>query len=286
MRLNLLAFALAGAVLLPACIKDETVIKLKPDGSGTIEKTTTMSKEMFKQLEDMMKGMGGEEGGKDGAPKAKEPFSEAEAKEDAAKMGEGVTFVSWEKVETETGIGQKAVYAFTDISKVVLNQGPKNPQEGMGPGGGEEKKKEPITFKFEGGATSKLTVVFPQQPEKAEGEGEATPPEGEGEATPPEGEQKEPDPAELEQMKMFFKDMKISIVVEAGTEVVTTNSLFVDGARVTLIEMDFGALMDNMDKLKEMAKAKPKTMEETKELLKDVPGFKVNPDQEITIEFK
>lgn len=283
MRLNLLALALVGAVLLPACIKDETVIKLKPDGSGTIEKTTTMSKEMFQQLEAMTKGMGGEEGGKEGGPKAKEPFSEAEAKEDAAKMGEGVTFVSWEKVETETGIGQKAVYAFTDISKVVLNQGPKNPQEGMGPGGGEEKKKEPITFKFEGGDTSKLTVVFPPQAAKTEGEGGA---EGGGEATPPEGEPKEPDPAELDQMKMMFKDMKISIVVEAGTEVVETNSLFVDGARVTLVEMDFGALMENMDKLKEMAKSKPKTMEETKELLKDVPGFKVNPDQEITIEFK
>lgn len=284
MRLNLLALALACAVLLPACIKDETVIKLKPDGSGTIEKTTTMSKEMFKQLEDMMKGMGGEEGGKDGAPKAKEPFSEAEAKEDAAKMGEGVTFVSWEKVETETGIGQKAVYAFTDISKVTLNQDPKNPQGDAG-GGGEEKKKEPIRFKFESGDTSKLTVIFPPQPAKAEGEDGAEP-EGEGEATPPEGEEKEPDPQEIEQAKMFFKDMKISIVVEAGTEVVKTNCEYVEGARVTLLEMDFGALMDNMDKFKEMTKAKPKTMEETKELLKGVKGFKITPEPEITIEFK
>ncbi len=283
MRLQLLAFALAGAVLLPACIKDETVIKLKPDGSGTIEKTTTMSKEMFKQLEEMTKGMGGGEG-KEGEPKAKAPFSEDEAKEDAAKMGEGVTFVSWEKVETETGVGQKAVYAFTDISKVTLNQDPKNPQ-GDAAGGGEEKKKEPIRFKFEAGDTSKLTVVFPPQAAKTEGEGEAGT-EGGTEATPPEGEQKEPDPQELEQAKMFFKDMKISIIVEAGTEVVETNCEYVEGARVTLLEMDFGALMDNMDKFKEMAQAKPKSMEETKELLKGVKGFKITPESEITIEFK
>ncbi|MEK7865496.1 MAG: hypothetical protein AAB434_02355 [Planctomycetota bacterium] len=283
MRLQLLALALAGAVLLPACIKDETVIKLNPDGSGTLEKTTTMSKEIVKQIEEMTKGMGGGEGG----AKAKEPFSEDEAKADAAKMGEGVTFVSWEKVETETAIGQKAVYAFTDISKVTLSQDPKNPNEGMGPGGGGEEKKKPITFKFEGGDTSKVTVVFPPPDKKPEAEGEG---EGEGEvegdATPPAGEEKEPSPEEMEQAKMFFKDMKISIVVEAGSEVVSTNSLFVEGTRVTLVEMDFGALMENMDMFKEMAKKKPKSMEETKELLKDVKGFKVNPDPEITIEFK
>ena len=282
MRLQLLALALAGAVLLPACIKDETVIKLKPDGSGTIEKTTTMSKEMFKQLEEMTKGMGGGEG-EEGAPKAKAPFSEEEATADAAKMGEGVTFVSWEKVETETGVGQKAVYAFTDITKVTLDQDPKNPQGDAPAGGGEEKKKEPIRFKFEAGDTSKLTVVFPPQAAKPEGEAGT---EGGTEATPPEGEQKEPDPQELEQMKMFFKDMKVSIIIEAGTEVVETNCLYVEGARVTLLEMDFGVLMDNMEKFKEMAKAKPKTMEETKELLKDVKGFKVTMEPEITIEFK
>lgn len=281
MRLRLASLAIASAFLLPSCISDETVIKLKPDGSGTIEKTTTMSREIFQQLEQMMKGMRGDE-----APKAKEPFSEEDAREEAGKLGQGVTFVSWERVETDTGIGMKAVYAFEDITKVVLNQGPKNPQGDMGPGGeGEEKKKEPIVFHLEkGDGSSTLTVIFPGEGIQPESGGEGTPPEGSEEQ--PEGEAKEPDPQELEQARAFFKDLKVSIVVEAGSEVVKTNSLYVEGASVTLLAMDFGALMDNMDQFKELAKRKPKTMEETKELLKGVKGFKINPDARITIEYK
>ncbi len=281
MRMRLLALAIAGAALLPACIQDATVIKLKPDGSGTIEKTTTMTQEMFAQLQEMQKGMGGEpEPGKE-APKPKDPFSEDEAKANAAKMGEGVTFVSYEKVDANGHVGSKAIYAFTDVTKLVLNESPSSPQ-GEGGGGGDEKKKDPIKFQFaKGGASSTLTVVFPEMKPKEE---PAKPPDPSEPPPPPENPQE--DAQKMEQAKMIFKDMRVSIIVEAQGTIVKTNSTYVDGPRVTLLEMDFGQLLENMDKFKEVSKANPKTMEEMKAMLKDVKGFKINPTQQVTIEFK
>jgi hypothetical protein len=46
------------SALLAGCFNSTTVISVKPDGSGTIEQTTTMSPQALAQMQQMTGGMG------------------------------------------------------------------------------------------------------------------------------------------------------------------------------------------------------------------------------------
>jgi len=264
---------------LSGCVSSNTVIKLKPDGSGTVEVTNGMGAETIAQLKAMLAEAQKEMGGGNQPPKDTEFFKEDEAKAKAAEMGEGVTFVSAEKVKTDAMEGLKATYAFTDINKLKLSQRPSKPK-GPGPDApaNPNEPKEELAFKLAKlpNGNAQLTVTFPKQDPAKKKEKE-----GAGEKPP----EQEPDPQELEQMKMIFKGMKIGVAVEVQDKLVKTNSAHVDGNKVTLFEMDFAALVDDAAALKSFAKKQPDTLEETKALLKDLKGFKVNLENEVTIEF-
>ena len=154
------------------CFSDHTTIKLNPDGSGTITSVTMMKAKALAQMKEMAKAFGGEN--------AKEPefFTEKEAKEKAAKMGEGVTFVSREAIKDKDGEGQKVVYSFKDITKLKINEVSDPPGSGAeGAPKTEAKKGEPITFKFSKlpNGNSLLTIVNPKMDLKPK-EGEVNPP--------------------------------------------------------------------------------------------------------------
>ena len=84
----------------------------------------------------------------------------------------------------------------------------------------------------------------------------------------------------------MFKQMlvgaRLSIVVEPDGRIVHTNSQWVEGARVTLIDVSLDRLLDDavMARLQQA-----KTEDDAKAELANVPGVKVNFDQELTIEF-
>ena len=56
-----------------------------------------------------------------------ELFNEKDARARAAKMGEGVRFVSSRKITVEGMEGQEATYAFSDMTKLKLNEKPETP---------------------------------------------------------------------------------------------------------------------------------------------------------------
>ncbi len=62
-----------------------------------------------------------------------------------------------------------------------------------------------------------------------------------------------------------------------------TNSRFVDGARVTLLDLDLDQLLANETVFTKLQAAD--TPEAIKEALQDVPGLKIPLEREITIEF-
>lgn len=264
-----LALVAALAVATSGCITALTTIKLRPDGSGTIDQVLSMNAAAAAQLAEMAKGFGG-----DGKAAAAEPefFTEKEMKEAAAKFGEGVTFVSSKPIKTADRVGRIATYQFADISRLKIEQ---KPQTGDMPGASGDGAKEDVLFRFarRPAGTSQLTVVFP----------EAKFDEARKNAAGGNGGKKV-DPGQLEMMKKLFDGLKIAIDVEVLGTIVKTNSPFVQGSKVTLLEMDFSELIAN-DKLLSQV-GEPKSIEEAKRLLKDVKGFKVNLDREVTIEFK
>ena len=262
------ATLLSLGLLLAGCFSDNTVMKLKADGSGTIVVTTQMKASAIQQIKDMAKSFGGDN--------AKEPefFTEKEAKEKVAKMGDGVEFVSFEPIKTKEAEGQKVTYAFKDITKLKLNE-MSDPPGGGGPGM-KAKKSEPITFKFarQANGNSLLTVVNPKMDLAKPGDTPDAP------AAP----RDVPD-EQLAMMKEMMGGLKVSIQVEVAGKLVKTNSPHVAGSTVTLMEMDFDKIMTDAAKLKKLVAAQPKTPEEAKALMKDFPGVKVNLEPETTIEF-
>jgi hypothetical protein len=275
-RIRLVALA-AAAALTSGCITALTNIKVRPDGSGTIEQTLSMTAEAAKQVAALASGFGDPSEKKkpeadDGLP---DFFSEQSMKEAAAKLGEGVVFVSSTPIRTPERVGRVATYQFADITKVRIDQ---KPQTGDAmPGPDAKPGAEDVLFRFakQPAGTSKLTVLFPE-PEfgkKKDGEGDDET-----------DEKKAPDPQQLEMMKKIFDGLRVSIDVTVLGSIVKTNSPYVQGSTVTLLEMDFAQLLANDALLSKMDQ--PKSLEEAKAMLKDVKGFKINLDREVGIEFK
>jgi hypothetical protein len=186
--------------------------------------------------------------------------------------------VSSKPIKTADRVGRIATYQFADISKLRIEQ---KPQTGDMPGASEGGAKEDVLFRFarRPAGTSQLTVVFPE----ARFDEARKNAQGKGKDDDDDGPRKV-DPAQLEMMKKLFDGLKIAIDVEVLGTIVKTSSPFVQGSKVTLLEMDFAELIAN-DKLLAQV-GEPKSIEEAKRLLKDVKGFKVNLDREVTIEFR
>jgi hypothetical protein len=261
---------LVPCLFLAGCLDVEKTVTVKPDGSGTVIETVVLSKAVLEQ----MKGMAAAFGGKgDDAMKGFDLSDEKKAKEEAGKMGEGVTFVSAKKVSTEKGEGATVTFTFKDINKLKIDQNPSSsaPKTPGGAAGGPSKV-EPITFAFTKGAPAQLTVRMPK-------------PALDKKAKPA------PDAAGMEEMAMqmaqqMFKDMRIRIAIAVAGKIVETNAEYHDDSRVTLMEMDFNKLLANPEKMKALSKANPQSLEEMKALVKGLDGVKVETAPEVKVKFQ
>src|SRR5262249_26541737 len=195
----------------------------------------------------------------------------------AGKMGQGVTFVSSEKIDTPDHKGLKAIYAFTDIRKLSLEEmhAPNigGDTAGMSAAGAKD---PPMTFDFKQlpGGNGLLTINQPGV-EKALKNGDAKP--AAKDTVDPKTAQQG-----LEMAKAFMKGMRIDVQIQVP-RVVKTNSPYVDGGAVTLLSMDFDKVLADPAALQRMNGLT--TLAETKAALKDFKGIKINLEPQVTIEF-
>jgi hypothetical protein len=299
-RLFYSTLSLLMVIFLCGCIQDTIVIHVKPDGSGTIEETSLMSNSVIEIMESLSSGMAGSDAGKsdqdkkdaiknDSQKEAKKSSNEMIAKmiKDAelraATYGTSVKFISAKPVTTDTGSGYSAVYSFQDINQIRVNQNPSEKLENKkAEKNASPPKEEFLLFNFIQGSPSTLVVTFPAQksaavdspanPEIAKGSEDKT--------------NKEADAQAMEMMKEIFKDMKLVISLKFEGTIVKTNASYRDGSMLTLVEMDFNKFLDNADLLKQLSAAKPKSIEETKTLLKNVKGLKFEMNNPVTVEFQ
>jgi len=95
------------------------------------------------------------------------------------------------------------------------------------------------------------------------------------------------DPAVLNMVKSMFDGFKVAIDVEVLGSIVKTNAEYVEGSRITLLEMDLGLLFADQEKLKAL-QGKVRlgaSLSEVKPYLKDVKGIKID-GPVIDVEFK
>ncbi len=173
--------------------------------------------------------------------------------------------------------GSKAIYAFTDVTKLRVDQDPNLSGSTTGGISTPPKDSNPVTFAFaKAGGVNTLTVSLKDEPKAADAKTPA-----------PTGGPDMDNPQMMEMMKSMFKGFKVSIDVVVAGAIVKTNADHVSGSRVTLLEMDMETLLKDDAKLKELQKVlgPGASVSELKPYLKDVKGLKIN-DPVVTIAFK
>jgi hypothetical protein len=255
---------LSAALTSSACFQLATVVHVKADGSGTIDQRLVFSQAALAQIRQLAM-----IGGSNGQPI--DPISEAQARADAARIGPGVTLVSSTPISGDTGEGRASVYAFTAINQLRINPQPAPPGGVTVRADGIDSRGKAITFMLAKQNTGNvlLTIAVPL-PELPAG----------GLASRDGGS---PSPDRVAMLKQMFGGARVTIAVEPAGTLVRTSSPFVEGSRVTLLDVNLDQLLKDETFLPRIQAAK--TADEMKAILQEAPGLKIDFERTITIEF-
>ena len=239
------------------CMRVSTMITLKQDGSGTIDQEIGVNPQAFEGLAAMAGG--GRGGSHEGF---QDVFNEAKARQEAERMG--VRFVSGSPIDTPTLKGYHAMYAFDDVKALKVRM------EEAASAQGDQRTRDPFNFDFtKGPSSSTITIRIPQdaqQPPLAQ--------LGAGTGNPEQAQQM------LAMMKPMFAGMFVEVALAVDGKIIRTNAPFVQGSKVTLMQLDMNTLLASDTAFTKLQNAsKPAD-------LKNIPGLKVTTEPTVTIEFR
>jgi hypothetical protein len=83
----------------------------------------------------------------------------------------------------------------------------------------------------------------------------------------------------------MFAGFKVAIDLEVDGKIVKTNADYVNGSRITLLELELAGLLEDEAKLRELQGKLGTSLAEIRPLLKDVKGVKVNKSV-VTVEYR
>lgn len=313
MKRTIFTLLLLTGVFLTGCIETHLLVTVKKDGSGTVRETVKMKKDLGPMMQAMMmsmkegleaSGMEMEEGAttQDAPPDAPPPdapspdappqadnaaapsvldmFNEEDIKKGGARMGSGVRYVSHEMIDNDAHAGYVAVYAFDNINTVAVDQNPTAAMPAMpGTEGETDEDRELVAFSFIPGNPAQLIIRPPRdagkdEPAAEQAETEQTP-EAEGEAA-----------AGMEQMREIFRDMRMTVQIAVDGDIKKTNASYVEGSTITMIDVNFNALLDDPELLKQLEKMGDVDPAAAMEMMKKIPGLRVETAEEISVTFK
>ena len=273
MRRLAIALVAAAAALSGGCFQSETIIRVKADGTGTIEQTNLANKEML----GMAAGMARQAVAQSGTDPSKAPgldnigdlFDEAKIREQASSFGLGVRYVSSAPLSENGLTGVKATFAFDDVRLLNLNnrQGAATPTP-------------QLRFELDraDGGDSTLRIRLPDRQNPADD----APPQA-----PPIAQRPELPPEALAMVRNMFKGAKINVAVEVDGAIVTTDGPKRDGSRVTIFGLDFEQLLSDPAKFTALQGMKPGADFTTaRKSLEGVPGVVLPDTPTVTIAFR
>jgi hypothetical protein len=236
-----------------------------------------MSDKVISQIDEMAKAFAGPE-------EKPESFTLHDVKalrKRADEMGAGVKFVSSRAVSGDGYSGYQAVYSFRDINKLMLSQeGPKKPAESSAEP--EKAGGKPFLFRFTPGKEARLVIISPRNEAAARKDepkaGAGAAPEGQ------EGKQALTPEQEREAAEML-KGLRFSLAIEVNGKVVASNATYREGGRITVFEFDLGKMGVDPEKLSLLKKMDPSNFAEAKELMKALPGIKIDLHDQMEIVF-
>jgi hypothetical protein len=275
MRTARACFVPALALALSACLNVSTVIRVAPDGSGTIDQTLLFNPS---NVENAFSQMGLKPSSSSKSSSKTTRVSEADLRESATRLGDGITLLSVSPVTLPNGYeGVSARFAFADISKLntedLLMPAPAKAE--MSPSAAGDAVRFRLTRSDRG--TSLLTATFNDTPGAGSGKGGKT-----GKTGPPLD-----DPDVVPMLKAMFKGFRIGVDLEVVGQIVETNADYVSGKRITLAEIDLEQLLREGKKLDSLEKVlnPDASIAKVRPYLKDVKGLKIN-HPIVTVEFR
>lgn len=260
---------------LAGCFQVDQVVTLSPDGSGTLEETFMISRKVSESMAALTGGMAEQLGGEsvEKAPKKEQSFfKDDEIKKRAESYGTGVTFVKMERLANKQFEGYKALYSFKNINTLRLDQS----SPGMSGQTGEQAPKKGTTFSFTPGKAAKLVVTQHKSTPAAPAENSAA------EAPPA----RETSPEELAMMRQMFDGLRISTTLVIKGKVLDSNATHRTGSTITLAEVDFGKILDKPEILAKMATIPSGDQAAAMEMIKKLPGMKVDMNDEVRVSFR
>jgi len=184
-------------------------------------------------------------------------------------LGPGVTYVSSTPIKTPTGEGRDAVYGFTDVNQLRLAAQPAAPSgvaiRTQGLSTDSDALSFSLTHEANGNAVLHVNVPEPAIINALSSNASTV-------------------TQQMPMIKALLAGARIALTVEPSGSLVRASTPYVDGQRVTLLEVDLDQLLKDSDALIAKVQA-AKTPDEVKAALKGVPGLKMSLDREITIEF-
>ncbi len=243
------------------CISSGVTVKVNKDGSGEIIQTFQIKRDFVGFLS-----------------MSEEPTDpnliDREALELTAQaMGEGVSLTKVEPMpENSAYAGYIAYFKFKDISAIKVSASPSTSPEAV-----NEENNDWVSFKFEKGNTSKLTMYLSGMTDEDTEENYNAEDGEEMEASADEGLG--------DQLKEIYKDMHYWMKFEFNGKITDTNASFVDGSKITIFDMNFEKIVENDDLFKKVTNDDPGSMKEYKDELA-IAGVFIDDQEEIVVSFK
>ncbi len=237
-----------------ACFQIDTLVRLKADGSGTLEERIFFTNAALEQMK-QLGALGGNGAGNF------DPLSEDNARAMASQLGAGVTYVSSTPIATADGQGRAIVFAFQDIREMQLTQQPPG-ADALAGGAGYG-----FTLTRQPNADALLTIHMPPS--------SGLPGAGPGATLPP--------PEQLALIKQMLAGAHIGVAIEPAGTLVKTNSPYVDGNRVTLVDLDLDRLFADDTTIAKLQAAPDSAAAQA--VLAAVPGIKIVTTPDVSIEF-
>jgi hypothetical protein len=203
-------------IFISGCMRVEMTVKVKKDGSGTIDIMMTLKKD----FKDLLSGFLGDNQETEETEK-KDFLTEDDMKDMESKLG-NVKLVSYKKIDDDNNVGAHTVYSFENINDISTMTDMSNDETG-----------NDISFQIiKNGKSSVLNINMPPQKDNAVKAGDKK------DITDQEKQM-------LDMMKMYFKDFYVSMKVKVDGKIKNSNAKRIDGSTVTLIDMDLNSIISD-----------------------------------------
>lgn len=250
------------------CLQVDTKVFVNKDGSGIIEENVLIKNEVLEMIKQFATAFD--------STQAEEFnfFKEDELISKASKYGEGVTYLSSEKLKSGDFEGVKVRCSFQDISKINLSLVADDQMPSLTDESTPKDESELLKFVLDKTSTQTNLKIF--LPSMKNDQDENIAEEEIDDSTANEN---------FEKVKEMFTDMKISLRIIPAEKIKQTNADFVDDNQVTIIEMNLNSLINNPELFKDLSGNKIKSLDEFRKAVKDLEGFKIESKNEINISF-